>query len=161
MHNNNSLKYACGLRYYIRNPLKFLKETRNNIVNAYRRVTRGWGYGDVWNMDCWFYNTIPDMLDYLADHGWGYPYNEEFQDPESWKKYLHNIASDLRLCTEDAADKMNEYYEEYMNADYHSEKYLELGKKYYKRWDEITQEQEAIREEAMARLAHIMPNLWD
>lgn len=159
--SRNSLAFSCRFRYYIRHPIRFFREIKDNIENTHKRITRGWAYSDVWGMEEWFYDVIPDMLDYLADHSHGYPGNEEFPTYESWAKYLHNIANDLRLCSEESADKMNEYYDEMINTSYKSEKYKELSKKFYERYNEIYDEQEAIREEALARLAHILPTLWD
>ena len=159
--SRNSLTFSCRFRYYIRHPIRFFREIKDNIENTHKRITRGWAYSDVWGMEEWFYDVIPDMLDYLADHSHGYPGNEEFPTYESWAKYLRNIANDLRLCSEESADKMNEYYDEMINTSYKSEKYKELSKKFYERYNEIYNEQEAIREEALARLAHILPTLWD
>ena len=177
--SRNSLAFSCRFRYYIRHPIKFFREVKDNLENTHKRITRGWAYSDVWGMEEWFYDVIPDMLDCLADRSHGYPGNEEFPTYESWAKYLRNIANDLRLCSEESADKMNEYYEDYLHSFEsdrlteedengnlhvnlrHTPEGEEVAKKYFARCKEIEVEQEAIREEAFARLGRVLPLIWD
>lgn len=130
-------------------------------------------------MDNWFLQIIPDMLDYIANHSHSYPGRDEFDTPEKWKSYLHNLANDFRMCTEDASDELNEYYDDFLESvgkmrtmkneqngntvvtfdeDEESKK---LTKKYFDRCKEIRDEQETILEESMRRLAYILPSLWD
>jgi len=165
--------------YYLTHPWKFFKELYWNARNGWRRMTRGYCGMDKWNFDNWFLEIVPNMLDDLADNACGYPGNDEFPTPESWSTFLHNLANDLRLCTEEAADKMNEYYEDYLHSFEsdrlteededgnlrvnlrHTPEGEEIAKKYFARCKEIEAEQEAIREEAFARLGRVLPLIWD
>lgn len=36
-----------------------------------QRFKRGYSYGDVWDMDCWFKRTVKPMLIHLRDNGIG------------------------------------------------------------------------------------------
>lgn len=146
---------------------------------ARQRARKGYAAIDWWNMDNWFLEIIPNMLDELADRRCGYPGNEEFDTPEKWSTYLHNLANDLRMCTEDACDKLNEYYKDFLDS-FDTRRFSEedengnlrvkfqntpegeeIAKKYFDRCKEIRDEQETILEEAMLRLAHVLPMLWD
>ena len=130
-------------------------------------------------MDSWFLEIIPNMLDDLAYNGCGYPGTDEFNTPEKWNTYLHNLANDFRMCTEDSADKLNEYYEDFIKS-FDGRRVTEenengnlcvklqstpegeeIAKKYFNRCKEIRDEQNTILEDAMNRLAHILPSLWD
>jgi len=179
MSLNELTYYPHSKRYYLTHPWKIFKQMYRNCRAGWLRATRGYSYGDKWDMDTWFLEIIPNMLDDLADTGCSYPGTPEFPTHESWKEYLHKLASDLRLCTEDAADGLNEYYDDFVNnlklESLHikdengnivtrldeSPEHKELSRKYFDRCKEISEEQEAIREEAFARLAHILPTLWD
>ena len=147
--------------YYCRHPIQYVRNIFHRLHNGWMRATKGYCYHDLWNIDSWFYDVIPDMLDTFADKTLGYPGDIEFPTPESWITYLHNLANDLRLCTDTAAEQMNEYYAAYLNlSDKSTPEAEELRQKYYIRCREIEREQETIREEAMVRFAHILPRLW-
>lgn len=178
--NLNVLKdFPCGVRYYLTHPWKFFKELYWNFRYGWQRATKGYCNMDKWNFDTWFLEIVPDMLDELAESGCGYPGTEEFPTAESWKTFLHNLASDLRLCTEEAAEKMNEYYEDFLHSFksdrltrkdengnlvvdlQHTPEGEKIAKKYFVRCKEINEEQDAIREEAFARLGRVLPLIWD
>lgn len=149
--------YPYPRRYYLRHPLKWIYHTGCNFRNAWDRATKGYCNEDWWNMDGWMLAILPQMLDDLAQNGNAYPGNEEFDTSEKWEKCIKGIAANLRLCTEDAADKMNEYYEEF-HKDIHNE---DMCHKYFARMKEINEEQEAIREETFKELGRVSPMLWD
>ena len=173
----NVLKYRPYSRhYYLTHPWKYISVLGRRCKYAWQRITKGYCMIDKWDFDKWFLEILPTMLDDLADTCTGYPGNKEFPTMESWRAYIHQIASDLRLCTDDAADKMNEYYEDFFNSLHglrsigktengevmvRCDEPSELSKNYFDRCKEIAREQEAIREEALIRLSYILPLLWD
>lgn len=68
-----------------------------------QRFKRGYSYGDVWDMDCWFLRTAKPMLIHLRDHGIGFP--GTFSDRIYWENILTEMISCLELMNEDEAEK--------------------------------------------------------
>lgn len=69
-----------------------------------QRFKRGYSWGDVWDMDIWFMETIKPMLIHLRDYGIGCPaelYNEEDDSGEAWKKVLTEMIDCLEFMDED------------------------------------------------------------
>lgn len=169
-------------RYYLTHPIEFIRTIFRNIGDMWRRATRGWTYKDVWNFNYWFLEVIPDMLDYLADHGYGYPGDDEFDTPEKWNEWLHAQAAAIRSCQEEEQEKRNEHREEYeaaldqthisshpdpkhpeyMILDFdESENMDEIRERYWARAGEISNEAKEELIKAMTELARRMPSLWD
>ena len=63
---------------------------------AWQRMLYGFSVSDVWDMDSWFYKTIPAMLRYLRDHTSSFPpdYQEKYGEDgfEKWKDTLTEMA---------------------------------------------------------------------
>ena len=170
-------------RYYLCHPLRFLSEVSSNIRAAWHRATRGWANTDVWNFNAWFLEVVPDMLDHLAENGYGYPGNEEFPTYESWQKWLREEAAAIRSCAEEEQENRNPYREEYEAAleqcrlvsrpdpqhpNLHTLTFEnepnnmdEISKKYYEQAAIIAAESEQTLIKAMTELAKKMPTLWD
>ena len=75
----------------------------------WQRFKRGYSYGDVWDMDCWFTRTVKPMLIHLRDHGIGVP-NELYQEGAenergAWEAVLTEMIECLELMDEDGAEK--------------------------------------------------------
>jgi hypothetical protein len=76
-----------------------LKDFPRVLKARHQRATRGWADCDVWSMDSWFMNVVPDMLRRLRDTPHGYP--SEFEHlgkeagPKEWERILTNMADDL------------------------------------------------------------------
>lgn len=79
-----------NLYYKIKNELFY---GYNCLRARCQRFLRGYSYGDVWDMDCWFIDTVKPMLIHLRDHGCGIP--AEFENNE---KGWHDVLSDMISC---------------------------------------------------------------
>ena len=145
-----------GKRYYITHPWKLVQNIGQNIRAAYMRARYGWTYGDVWDWDYWFMNVVPEMFRYLAKHGCAYPGYEPFETPEKWREWLLETADLIETGKEDWQDEHNEYYDEYTNT---WDK--ELGKKYYARAKELSEQGEKNIRIALGRIAEHFFALWD
>lgn len=70
-----------------------------------QRFKRGYSYGDVWDMDCWFKRTAKPMLIHLRDHGIGIPwdlYNHEDENERvDWENTLTEMINCLDMMDED------------------------------------------------------------
>lgn len=176
--SQNVLSYGCKFRYYVKHPIKFLRETHSIIKAAWWRVTRGWCAGDCWEFAYWFLDVAPEMLDYLADHACGYPGNKRFPTYESWQEHLRAISNMLKNSRDEVRDKKNEYTEA------HEKELEETGwpryttnsdgsktvvvsdsptfNNYYNRDLELSCEQDVIIEEAFKLLAETpFKGIWD
>jgi hypothetical protein len=82
----------------------------SEIKYCYQRITKGYSDRDLWNMDYWFINTIPNMLkDFKKQH------NEIFVPCEEIEQKIDRICYCLNESQEDTCSKTNEYEEEYTN----------------------------------------------
>ena len=165
-------------RYYLTHPWVWFKHVWCNLQAAYWRSRYGFAPQDIWEFGYWFLDIIPQMLKYLAENGCGYPGNDDFPTPESWKNHLLSIANLLENARDEVRDQKNEYYAEYME---HIEKNWErewttdengnrvhrpvdndIIKKYFKREQKLTEEQDVMAEEAIKMLAETpIKRIWD
>lgn len=115
-----------------------------------QRFKRGYSYGDVWDMDCWFKRTARHMLIHLRDHGIGIPFDLylEGEDNEraAWEAVLTEMIDCLTLMDEDEAQKhlgiadddwtVESYKKVTDLMDEKKNRFFELfGKHFYSLWD--------------------------
>lgn len=145
-----------GRRWLLTHPWAAIKEFFLDLRAGYWRSKYGFAPRDVWNFDSWFLEVVPQMLKYLAENGCGYPDNEKFPTPESWKDHLLSISNMLENAREEVRDQKNEYYPAYL------EKNDEITKKYFERARQLAEEQDTIIEEALKLLASTpLKAIWD
>lgn len=74
-----------------------------------QRFKRGYSYGDVWDIDCWFMRTAKPMLIHLRDHGMGIPFDLYLEGEENeraaWEAVITEMIDCLTLMDEDEAQK--------------------------------------------------------
>ena len=172
--SQNVFSFSYRKRYYLKHPIRFFKEIWWMLRAAYMRATKGWCYGDVWELGYWFLDVFPPMLKYLADHGEGY----KSETPEEWHNHLYGIANLLENAREESRDQKNEYYEGYedylktrhqknLEKDEHGNVIYkpdnaEIVRLYFKRDRELEAEQDVMIEEALKLLAETpLKALWD
>lgn len=74
----------------------------------YQRITKGYSDRDLYNMDSWFIDTIPNMLrDFVKQH------NEIFVSNKEMEQKINRICYCLKESQEETCSKINEYEEEY------------------------------------------------
>lgn len=136
-----------NLYYKLKNKLIY---DVDSLCARIQRFKRGYSYGDIWDMDCWFKRTVKPMLIHLRDHGIGVP-NDLYLDGaenerEAWEAILTEMVECLGLMDEDEAQKYlgiadNDYSAESYNKinDFMEEKknrFFELfSKHFYSLWD--------------------------
>ena len=114
------------------NPIRTIPRWVRNIKHAYQRVRYGYCDQDVWSIDLWFLNIVPNMLEELMDISHGYP--DEFDsnshtivdietpnqtDDEGmikWKGILSEMIFLLREANTDTCTRENKYAKEYQKA---------------------------------------------
>lgn len=172
--SQNVFSFSYRKRYYLKHPIRFFKEIWWMLRAAYMRATKGWCYGDVWELGYWFLDVMPPMLKYLADHGEGY----KGETPEEWHDHLYGIANLLENAREEVRDQKNEYFPAYdaqmhsnwkrdFTTDEHGNRVHkpydnEIVRAYLKRDRELEVEQDVMIEEALKLLAETpLKALWD
>lgn len=122
----------------------------DNFRARCQRFRRGYSYGDVWDMDCWFKQTIKPMLIHLRDHGIGIPwdlYNHENENARiDWEAILTEMIECVDFMDEDKVQEHlgvadNDYsiesYKKVNNfMDEKKDRFFELFSKYFfSLWD--------------------------
>ena len=162
--------YPYSRRYYWRHPWVLLKDFWWNIKAAYWRSKYGFAPHDVWEFGYAFLEVVPQMLKYLAENGSGYPGDEEFPTPESWRNHLISIANLLENARDAVRDEKNEYYPAYrdkINGNWRpddAETFTpdDIVKRYIDRDVELAREQDIMIEEALELLKKTqLKALWD
>ena len=159
MSLNVLTNFGYSRRYYLRHPLRFLRECGQNIRNAWMRATCGWCYMDTWNVDAWFLEVMPQMLRHLAKYGSGYPGTEPFETPEKWDDWLNAMADTFESLQEENWNSRNEYeklyntsVEQSLNPDSNVQltmSHEDISKLYYTRMNELAEEGQALLEDTM------------
>ena len=162
---NNVLKFWYRPTYYFIHPIKFFKELKVNLINAWMRITKGYCYTDIWNLNTWFCLVLPPMLKHMADYGMAYPGSEPFETLEKWHDWLHNMANTIERLDYDAwMEDNNEYshtYERTFEDDDESEEKEEIRKKYYERCTEIHPKRAQVLEDFGKNFFKFFDCLWD
>ena len=110
----NVLKYfPYRWRHYITHPWKFFEDCWLNIKAAYQRITRGFAYRDLFNIDNWFLDIFPEMLKEFRENLHSFPGNSEFPTFESWAAYLEEMETHFRNANENQKVELNEWEEDY------------------------------------------------
>ena len=111
----NVLKYfPCRWQYYITHPWEFFEDCWLNIKAAYQRITRGFAYRDLFNIDNWFLDIFPEMLKEFRENLYSFPGNSEFPTFESWTAYLEEMETHFRNANENQKVELNEWEEDYL-----------------------------------------------
>ena len=116
--------------YYLKHPLKFIREIYWNIRNFIHRGRYGYSYPDVWNWLFWWPTAGAEALRQLAEYGCGYPGHEPWETPEKWKAYLLDTADKLEWCVRSAEEP-----EGYGREEERANIFAEIGKNLGRFWD--------------------------
>lgn len=111
----NVLKYfPYRWRHYLTHPWEFFEDCWLNIKAAYQRITRGFAYHDLYSIDNWFLDIMPEMLKKFRENLHSYPGDSEFPTFESWTEYLKEMETHFRNANEDQKIQLNEWEEDYL-----------------------------------------------
>lgn len=150
------------------NPIKHVKRWGRNIKHSYQRIKYGYCDRDVWSIDWWFLNVVPNMLEDLKETTHGYPCmpNNLFQalvgtgapeevdeeGMERWKDILSEMIFLFREANEDTCTKKNPYEEE------HDRAFKEFTEKYGLFGDGLKTDEEKAEEERKGSYRMYMPS---
>lgn len=169
---------SWSTRHYLTHPWKFFKDIHIYIKNFIHRAIYGYAWVDLWNMDCYLNQLIPNMLEQLADRSHGWPQGPEWPEFEDWTKELHVIAELWRLTAVDPLADKDEI--EYHFASYRDEvplepiKHLPQYTQYLltdeekaaidgetEDWKRVAKEIEILQKKVFTRIASFWGTLWD
>lgn len=80
--------------WYYWPPVVWADEAWKNLRRRFQRFCRGWATQDALEFSYWFTETIPPMLEKLAEHTKNVP--EGFSE-DAWVAKLHELADEARL----------------------------------------------------------------
>lgn len=128
--------------YERKRPWNIPRLVLRNIKYSWQRITRGYCDKDLWNIDYWFMNLIPDMLQQFKDTRHGSPGNlgKEYTDEHGilcndechaeWDKILEQMIFLFREMNEETCKKENSYQIEHEKVLHEfEEKYGLFGEK--------------------------------
>lgn len=146
--------------YYWTHPHLFIKDIWRNIKNMRMRISRGWCWQDLWNMNDWLLEILPDMLRTLANKASGYPGSPPFDTEEKWRDWLTDLAWRFEYCQEDKVLARNEYAKEYYKP-FPSLPVDEVRELYFKENERLFAERQRMLKQAFNELSEHIDNLWD
>lgn len=127
-----------SLRKKLTNEFPGLDYYKWNYKLSTQRLARGFSQYDAWNMYSYLQHLIPNMLQYLKDHGVGSPSrlvdasygDDENKCKEEWHKILDRMIYLWRESAEDTCSEENKYEDEFDKklAEF-EQKYGAYGKK--------------------------------
>jgi hypothetical protein len=112
------------LYYKIKNTIQ---DFRYDLRCRCQRFKRGYAYGDVWDIDCWFIRTIKPMLIHLRDHGIGVPWELYNHDSENERLYWDNILTEMIECLDLMSEDAAQQYLGIADDDYSAESYKKVN----------------------------------
>lgn len=166
-------------RYYLKHPIKWVKEAYWNIRNFIHRGKYGYAYTDVWNWFNWWPRVGAEALKYLKEHGSCCPGYTPFETKEKWDNYLNDMAEKLIWCAESCEcvndhEDRNELYQQSEEVRVRSWQQTENGCKfnitpedqkildqYWSREYELDEEDTQKRIEIFTELAKNLSRFWD
>lgn len=162
--------------YYFKHPLKWLKDAKTNIKNAWHRATRGWCWSDAAEMDEFLLHLIPPMLQAIGEDI-AYPGTEPFETLEKWQEWCNNLAKLFESLWEEnwensSRNEWREKWETVLEEDYNinpnftrtssytKEECDEIRCNYWKKEKELWDEREKLVQKAYMELAKYHGYLW-
>lgn len=88
-----SKRYICPTKlFWIRHPIRLIKNLRNARKRFRERGTYGYSYHDLYDMSLFLCKILPEMLNGLATYGYSYPAGTTY---EEWHQKLRDAANKM------------------------------------------------------------------
>lgn len=168
MLNVWKLAVDCRPQYYMRHPIKFIRDIKYGLRWSWQRITRGYAHADVFNLGFYLSELLPKMLRDLADTAVGYP--DGFETYEEWIEYLRKMADHLENGQENQKVETNQWenlFFEYCCDDKgRTNKMLTMSKDelrdlYFKREKEISDWRHVETKKGLEMMSDVWERLWD
>jgi len=167
-----------------------IKEFPQDIKHIYQRARKGYSYRDLWNIDYWFMEIMPEMLTDLKKNNRGCPMQfidgESDADFENGMKKWHDILDRMIFCfremNDDTCSMKNEYEDEFFKQRYEGKSFEdrfvknedgqtysliegnvdpELQENYHKKTLEIEEYKDKMKNEGLELFSKYFWNLWN
>ena len=153
-------------KYCLLHPWEVIIHKCHDIRNAWQRATKGYCSEDVYNMDSWFLETIPKMLDEFIKNHYSHP--TDITDDE-WNKILNKMAKAFRNASEATTEFENPYESDYLlsidvdlkNMVFNSTADEELKNNYHKAEDSKQTLMQKSFDEGIEHFHKYFYHLWD
>ncbi len=100
-----------SLKYNLTHPHEVIMHFFRDIHCAWQRATKGYCYRDLWNIDDWFLQIMPQMLVEHNKNRHGYPNG---LTDEQWNDIILEMADCFKNADEETTDFVNPYEKEYL-----------------------------------------------
>jgi Lhr-like helicase len=153
--------------YRILNKIKYFPQ---DIKHYYQRAKKGYSFRDVWGIDSWFEEIMPEMLSDLKKNKHGCPvqfsHNEDGTEKDfetgmkDWQDTIDHMIFCFREMNDDTCSMKNEYEDEYykqrFNGKAFKDRFVSCGEdeKGEKMYEFITEEVERELEENFRKKTH-------
>ena len=110
------------------NPISIVRLFCQDIKFCLQRICKGYCDRDLWNIDYWFLQQFPSMLEEFKKNTHGYP--SQFNTQEEWENVIDKMIFLFHEANQDTCSKRNPYEIEYSAAfEEFSKKYGSFGEK--------------------------------
>lgn len=168
-----------------------IRDIPRDIKHCYQRAKKGYSYRDVWSIDSWFMEIMPQMLTDLKNNKHGCPmqftHNEDGTEKDfetgmkEWQDTLERMIFCFREINDDTCSMKNEFEDEYDRQRFQGKPFKdlfvptengsyrldegevnpELSEKYRKKSIEIEEYKEKMKNEGFELFSKYFWNLWD
>lgn len=104
-------KTGYKLSYNLTHPHKVFMHWMRDIQCAWQRANKGYCFRDLWNVDLWFIEIMPQMLQEYKNNKHGYP--SELESEEEWDNILDQMISHFKEANSETTTFVNLYEEEF------------------------------------------------
>lgn len=179
-------KTGYKLSYSLTHPHKVFMHWCRDIQCAWQRANKGYCFRDLWGIDMWFIEIMPNMLKELKERKMGYPVY--FNSEEEWNAVLDETIQCFKEANSETTTFVNPYEEEYCkkilpiwvsqfsntevsDTGYYTLKHInemdvsdelkELDKKYYEKEIEKDKYINDNKKKALELFVKYFDSLWD
>ena len=134
------------------------------IKYGWQRMMYGYCDMDSWDIDHWFLNTVPNMLQLLREKQWGHPAN---MTSEEWNKILDEMIFYLREADEEQCSRQEPSFdwksETERNAMTKDEEiqYNILRSNWFEESNKIAKYRDEMKDKGLEMFKEYFWNLWD
>lgn len=149
--------------FNFKHPLRWIRYVFRNRKWKRQRIERGFSDADMWEMDEWFADVIPKMLECMADQGSSY--DPDYKSREVWADKLREVARLIRDYRQEERERpgRNIFRTRWERAIYSDPqiKDEELCKRFWEEEKRIQRESYQNLKNGLSMLGQIYPHLWD
>lgn len=131
------------------------------IRRYFQRGRNGYCHSDVWDIDSWFLNIIPNMLQDLIENTMSYPGTGEADTFEKWQEILRYMRFCFLEANETTCSRINKYNYIYEDLDKPFDERSEEWKNWYNEENKLSKYRQEMKETALNLFVKWFDDLWD